>query len=168
MQQSLDYEKLNASYKTREITLSDDYFQSYSNQGLEAKPSSSNNRIYVPTLILEERISELETNLKTKYKSFDDERDRYLKKIKDLEQQVSDKSIQNVCQKVLSSNVVNSSSVSTISTSEQKFDNLMNSDDYSNEKDDQSKFTNKSKDSRISKSKGKEPMVVLVKVFKGE
>ena len=144
MQLPLDYEKLNDSYKTREITLSDDYFHSYSDQELAAKTSSSsNNRLYIPPLILEHRITELETDLQTKCKSFDDERDQFLKQIKDLEQTVSDITIQKTFQKVPSSIAINSPNVSIIS--EKEFDDLMNSDDCSTDKYDLFKINERSK-----------------------
>ena len=91
MQLSFDYEELNASYKMREISLSTDCFHSYSNQELEATSSSSENQIYVHSSTLEKRITELESKLATSRKLFDNERDQFLKKVKDLKQQLSNK-----------------------------------------------------------------------------
>ncbi|KAI3730157.1 hypothetical protein L6452_18833 [Arctium lappa] len=59
------YAKLNNSYNDDPIyqkkSLSNDFFQSYSVKEMEAKPIKG--KIYVPPLILESKISELETSL---------------------------------------------------------------------------------------------------------
>ena len=80
MQIPFNYKHLNESYDSREITLSDDYFHSYSEKELNQEPSSSNNQIYIPNLILEKKISELETDLKNKNRAFDDELNQFLEK----------------------------------------------------------------------------------------
>ncbi|KAI3758372.1 hypothetical protein L6452_05932 [Arctium lappa] len=58
------YAKLNNSYdfpNDEKKSLSTDYFQSYSEKEMEAKPVIG--KIYVPSLVLESKISELETSL---------------------------------------------------------------------------------------------------------
>ncbi|KAI3672582.1 hypothetical protein L6452_38675 [Arctium lappa] len=62
MQLPFHYEKLNSSYSSKQSKfLSNDYFQSYSTKEMEAKPIEGN--FYVPPLILESKISELENTL---------------------------------------------------------------------------------------------------------
>ena len=72
MQVSFNYEKLNESYDTKEISISDDYFHSYSKEELNAKPIV--NKIYVPNSLLEKKILELQKDLQNEKKLFDDER----------------------------------------------------------------------------------------------
>ncbi|KAI3771511.1 hypothetical protein L6452_02676 [Arctium lappa] len=56
------YERLNNSYSSdKSKSLSNDYFESYSVKELEAKPIEG--RLYVPPLVLESKISELENTL---------------------------------------------------------------------------------------------------------
>ncbi|KAI3720022.1 hypothetical protein L6452_20929 [Arctium lappa] len=56
------YEKLNNSYRSNKSKfLSNDYFESYSVKELEAKPIEG--KLYVPPLVLESKISELENTL---------------------------------------------------------------------------------------------------------
>ncbi|KAI3672551.1 hypothetical protein L6452_38641 [Arctium lappa] len=56
------YEKLNNSYRSSKSKfLSNDYFESYSVKELEAKPIEG--KLYVPPLVLESKISELENTL---------------------------------------------------------------------------------------------------------
>ncbi|KAI3707110.1 hypothetical protein L6452_25335 [Arctium lappa] len=56
------YEKLNNSYHSNKSKfLSNDYFESYSVKELEAKPIEG--KLYVPPLVLESKISELENTL---------------------------------------------------------------------------------------------------------
>ncbi|KAI3669505.1 hypothetical protein L6452_40741 [Arctium lappa] len=62
MQLLLCYDKLNDSFLTEQPKfLSKDYFQSYSIEEMEAKPVEA--KIYVPPLILESKIYELESTL---------------------------------------------------------------------------------------------------------
>ncbi|KAI3772183.1 hypothetical protein L6452_03364 [Arctium lappa] len=58
------YAKLNNSYDKKlekKKTLSDDFFLSYSEKEMEAKPTQG--KLYVPPLVLESKISELENSL---------------------------------------------------------------------------------------------------------
>ncbi|KAI3758456.1 hypothetical protein L6452_06019 [Arctium lappa] len=62
MQLPFRYEKLNYNYSSdKSKFLSNDYFESYSSKELVAKPVEG--KIYVPPLVLESKISELENTL---------------------------------------------------------------------------------------------------------
>ena len=97
-------------------------------------------------MILEKKITELDSNLVTSRKCFDDERDQFLNKIKNLEQQLSDKTLQNVFQKI-----PDKSDTTTKTDLEKEFDNLMNSETCLKEELDLFNHSNKSKDSSILK-----------------
>ncbi|KAI3718415.1 hypothetical protein L6452_19286 [Arctium lappa] len=140
------YAKMNNSYNENPIyqkkkTLSSDFFQSYSEKEMEAKPIQG--KLYVPPLVLESKISELENSLS-------DER---------LLMNIEQKVFSTVFKNVIISKASNSEDMFGFTNKGFDFLNADGGlDDYSNQFDFKAKLPNHS--SFVKKSLGKTSMPV--------
>ncbi|KAI3770757.1 hypothetical protein L6452_01900 [Arctium lappa] len=80
------YDELNASYRTRELTLSTDYFHSYSNEEIHSKPVEP--KIYVPPLVLEKKLVQLEQDFEKERELFESEINKLSKHLSSLTTEV--------------------------------------------------------------------------------
>lgn len=95
---SFDYTKLNESYGSRQIPLSEDYFISYSINELKSNESNKTENVieqvitpktYILNLILEQKIFDLEKQITAQQQCFDIEKANLLKTIEHFESKPS-------------------------------------------------------------------------------